>query len=201
MLKPMDILLVGVGGQGTILASRILAHVGQAAGYDVKVSEIHGMAQRGGSVVTQVRMGEKVFSPIIEESGADVILAFEKLEAMRWLKHLKPGGSLIVNDQEVYPVPVLAGLAVYPENITGYLKSKVKDAVVLDALNIAKSCGNTKTTNVVLVGVLASLLHFPLESWMEALEAKVPARFIEVNKKAFNAGYELGSNRQTAGCQ
>lgn len=201
MLKPIDILLVGVGGQGTILASRILAHVGQAAGYDIKVSEIHGMAQRGGSVVTQVRMREKVYSPIIEEGKADIILAFEKLEAMRWLKHIKPRGSLIVNDQAVYPVPVLAGLAVYPDDITDYLKAKVKDAVVLDALSIAKECGNTKTTNVVMVGVLASLLHFPFENWVEALEAKVPAKFIEVNKKAFKTGYELGSNRQTAGCK
>lgn len=195
MLKPMDILLVGVGGQGTILASRILSHVGQAAGYDIKVSEIHGMAQRGGSVVTQVRMREKVYSPIIEEGGADIILAFEKLEAMRYLNYVKPEGSLIVNNQEVYPVPVLAGLATYPEGITDYLKAKAKNVILLDALNIAKECGNTKATNVVLVGVLASLLHFPLENWMEALEAKVPERFIEVNKKAFQAGYELDTNR------
>ncbi len=192
MLKPMDILLVGVGGQGTILASRILAYVGQVSGYDIKVSEIHGMAQRGGSVVTQVRMGEKVYSPIIEKGEADIVLAFEKLEALRWFNYVKPGGSLIVNNQAIYPVPVLAGLASYPQNITQYLKSKVSDIIVLDALNIAKDCGNTKAANVVLVGVLASLLHFPKDSWIDALETIVPAKFIEVNKKAFQAGYDMG---------
>ncbi|MFZ5646408.1 MAG: indolepyruvate oxidoreductase subunit beta [Bacillota bacterium] len=187
----IDILLVGVGGQGTILASRILAHVGQSMGYDIKVSEIHGMAQRGGSVVTQVRMGEKVYSPLIEEGKADVILAFEKLEGLRWFSYLKPGGSLIVNDQSIYPVPVLAGLAEYPEDITGYLKSKVRDTVVVDALGIARDCGNVKAANVVLVGVLAKRLPFPEGQWQEALAARVPAKFLDVNKAAFNSGYKL----------
>ncbi|MFZ5632355.1 MAG: indolepyruvate oxidoreductase subunit beta [Bacillota bacterium] len=192
MLKPLDILLVGVGGQGTILASRVLAHVGQSMGYDIKVSEIHGMAQRGGSVVTQVRMGEKVYTPLIEEGGADAILAFEKLEGLRWLSYLKPDGSMIVNDQAIYPVPVLAGLAAYPGDITGYLKSKVKNTVVVDALGMAGDCGNVKAANVVLLGVLASRLPFPEEKWQEALEARVPARFLELNRAAFKAGYDLG---------
>ena len=192
MLKPIDVLLVGVGGQGTILASRILAHVGEAAGYDIKVSEIHGMAQRGGSVVTQVRMGEKVYSPLIEEGGADAVLAFEKLEGLRWLSHLKPGGAVIVNDQAIYPVPVLAGLAQYPEDIAGYIKSRIAGAMVVDAVGIARQCGNIKAANVVLVGLLARRLPFPLEKWLEALEAKVPAKFLEVNRAAFQAGYNLG---------
>jgi len=191
-VREIDILLVGVGGQGTILASRILAHVGQAAGYDIKVSEIHGMAQRGGSVVTQVRMGEKVYSPLIEEGRADVILAFEKLEALRWLSYLKPGGSLLVNDQAIYPVPVLAGLAQYPQDITGYLKAKVKDTVVLDALGTARECGNARAANVVLVGLLARRLPFAEDNWQEALAARVPARFLDVNRKAFAAGYGIG---------
>jgi indolepyruvate ferredoxin oxidoreductase beta subunit len=180
-----------VGGQGTILASRILAHVGQAAGYDIKVSEIHGMAQRGGSVVTQVRMGKKVYSPLIEEGRADVILAFEKLEALRWLSYLKPGGSLLVNDQAIFPVPVLAGIAQYPEDINGYLKAKVKDTVVVDALGMARECGNAKAANVVLVGLLAKRLPFPEEKWQEALAARVPSKFLELNKRAFAAGYGI----------
>jgi indolepyruvate ferredoxin oxidoreductase beta subunit len=192
MNKPLNILLVGVGGQGTILASKILAQVGQSAGYDIKVSEIHGMAQRGGSVVTQVRMSDRVFSPIIEDGEADVVIAFEKLEGLRWLSYVRPGGALVVNDQAIFPVPVLAGLAEYPQDIPEYIKSKVENAVIFDALNIARECGNSKAANVVLVGVLASLLPFSLDSWTEALEAKIPAKFIQVNKKAFQAGYELG---------
>lgn len=192
MLKPLDILLVGVGGQGTILASRILAHVAQSAGYDIKVSEIHGMAQRGGSVVTQVRMGEKVYSSMIEEGRADAILAFEKLEALRWVSYLKPGGTIIVNDQAIYPVPVLAGLAQYPDDIAGYLKSKIKDTVVVDALGKAKECGNIRAANVVLVGVLARRLPFDAGKWQEALEARVPAKFLELNRAAFKVGYDLG---------
>lgn len=191
-MRELDILLVGVGGQGTILASRILAHVGQSAGYDIKVSEIHGMAQRGGSVVTQVRMGSKVYSPLIEENKADIILAFEKLEALRWLSYLKPGGSMLVNDQSIYPVPVLAGLAEYPEDINWYLKSKINDTVFVDALNIARECGNVKAANVVLVGLLARRLPFAEELWQEALTARVPAKFLDVNRKAFIEGYNIG---------
>ncbi|MFZ5596712.1 MAG: indolepyruvate oxidoreductase subunit beta [Bacillota bacterium] len=190
-MRKYDILMVGVGGQGTILASRILAHIGQSMGYDIKVSEIHGMAQRGGSVVTQVRMGDKVYSPLIEEGGADVILAFEKLEGLRWLNYLKPGGGMIVNNQSIYPVPVLAGLAQYPEDINGYLKARVKDLVVADADKIAGECGNVKAANVVLVGVLSGRLSFPEDKCQEALAARVPPKFLDVNRKAFYAGYGL----------
>lgn len=191
MLKSMDVLMVGVGGQGTILASKILVHAAGAAGYDIKMSEIHGMAQRGGSVSTQVRLGEKVYSPLIEEGKADVILAFEKLEGLRWLNFLKNGGAMIVNDQAIAPVPVLAGLAEYPADINGYIGSRVPGSLVVDATGIAAACGNAKAANVVLVGVLARRLPITLELWQAALEARVPARFLEINKTAFQRGYNL----------
>jgi indolepyruvate ferredoxin oxidoreductase beta subunit len=187
----MDVLMVGVGGQGTILASKILVHAAGAAGYDIKMSEIHGMAQRGGSVSTQVRLGEKVYSPLIEEGRADAILAFEKLEGLRGLNFLKEGGSIIVNDQAIAPVPVLAGLAEYPADIGGYIQAKVPGALVVDATKIAAECGNPKAANVVLVGVLARRLPIPLELWQAALEARVPPKFLEINKTAFARGYNL----------
>ncbi|MBF7081487.1 indolepyruvate oxidoreductase subunit beta [Desulfallas sp. Bu1-1] len=188
MLKPVDVLMVGVGGQGTILASKVLAAAARAAGYDVKMSEIHGMAQRGGSVVTQVRLGEKVHSPLISEGEADVILAFEQLEALRWLPYLKPGGTIIINNQRIYPVPVLAGAAEYPENIIGKIKERVTSVLVLDALQKAIECGNAKAANVVLLGALAKQLPIEEKIWREALAATVPPRFLEVNQKAFNEG-------------
>jgi indolepyruvate ferredoxin oxidoreductase beta subunit len=188
MLKPVDVLMVGVGGQGTILASKVLAAAARAAGYDVKMSEIHGMAQRGGSVVTQVRLGEKVHSPLISEGEADVILAFEQLEALRWLPYLKPGGTIIINNQRIYPVPVLAGAAEYPENIIGKIRERVTSVLVLDALQKAIECGNAKAANVVLLGALAKQLPIEEKIWREALAATVPPRFLEVNQKAFNEG-------------
>lgn len=189
MLKPVDILLVGVGGQGTILASKVLCAAAKAAGYDIKMSEIHGMAQRGGSVVTQVRLGEEVHSPLIEEGRADVILAFEQLEGLRWLPWLKKGGIIIVNRQVIYPVPVLAGLAEYPAGALDYIRTKVPGAVIMDALEKAVACGNAKTANIVLLGALARQLPIPAETWQRAMEEVVPQRFLEVNKKAFTAGY------------
>lgn len=191
MLKPIDILMVGVGGQGTILASKILAHAAQQSGYDIKVSEIHGMAQRGGSVVTQVRLGEKVFSPMVTDGEVDVLLAFEKLEALRWMHCLKPGGAMIVNDQAIAPIPVLAGAAEYPENANEYIASKVPNTMVVNALKIALECGNPKAANVVLVGMLAKRLPIEEKVWQDSLEATVPAKFLEVNRKAFAAGYNL----------
>lgn len=192
MLKEMNILIVGVGGQGTILASKILADVAQQQGYDVKVSEIHGMAQRGGSVVTQVRMGEKIYAPIISEGQADIILAFEQLEALRWVHFLKEEGTLIVNRQVIEPVPVLLGLQPYPTGIIEKLKAHVKDVIDLDALDIAGKCGNKKAVNVVLMGVLAKKMNIPREVWDRALDNKVPARFLELNKQAFEAGWMAG---------
>lgn len=190
MLKPVDVLMVGVGGQGTILASRVLAQAALETGYDIKVSEIHGMAQRGGSVVTQVRLGEKVFSPLIPEGGADVVLAFEKLEGLRLLPYLKPGGSIIINEQEIPPVPVLVGAAEYPAGIVEYIRSTAPDVVAVNALGIAEKCGNPKAANVVLLGVMARRLPFEREVWDRALAARVPAKLLEVNKTAFAAGYE-----------
>lgn len=191
MLKPIDVLMVGVGGQGTILATRVLAQAAQEAGYDIKLSEIHGMAQRGGSVVTQVRLGEKVFSPLIPAGGADVVLAFEKLEGLRLLPALKPGGTIIINEQEIPPVPVLVGVAEYPANIVEYIRSAVSNVVAVNALEIAEKCGNPKAANMVLLGAMARRLPFGLEVWEKALAARIPARLLKVNQAAFTAGYAL----------
>ncbi len=190
MFKPVDILMVGVGGQGTILASRVLAQAALETGYDIKVSEIHGMAQRGGSVVTQVRLGEKVFSPLIPDGGADIVLAFEKLEGLRLLPALKPGGIIIINEQEIPPVPVLAGVAEYPANIVDYIRSAVSNVVAVDALGLAEKCGSAKAANIVLLGVMARRLPFGREVWEKALAERIPARLLEVNKAAFAAGYD-----------
>ncbi len=190
MLKPVDILMVGVGGQGTILASRILALAAQEAGYDIKVSEIHGMAQRGGSVVTQVRLGEKIYSPLIATGGADVLLAFEKLESLRLLASLKSGGTIIINEQEIPPVPVLTGAAEYPRNILEFIRSKAPNTVSVDAHKIARECGNPKAANVVLLGVMARSLPIERGIWEKALGRRVPPKLLEVNKAAFAAGYD-----------
>lgn len=189
--KVMNIFIVGVGGQGTILASRILSYLGQQEGYDVKVSEIHGMAQRGGSVVTQVRMGKIVHSPLIAEGQADIILAFERLEALRWMHYLKKGGVMIINDQAIEPVPVLMGLQEYPANIVERIRRKVPDTIAIDALALARKCGNDKASNVVLMGVLARKMGFAKEKCMQALVAKVPAKFLELNKCAFEEGWNI----------
>ena len=192
MLKPVDVLMVGVGGQGAILASRVLAQAVEEAGYDIKVSEIHGMAQRGGSVVTQIRLGQKVYSPLITEGGADVLLAFEKLEALRLLPFLKPGGTMIINNQAIFPVPVLVGAAEYPDNIFEYISSAVPNTIVVDALDIAVKCGSSKAANVVLLGTLARNLPIERKVWDKALADRVPSKFLDVNKAAFTAGYEYG---------
>lgn len=190
MIKPVDILIVGVGGQGTVLASKILAQVGLEIGVDVKVSEIHGMAQRGGSVVTQVRFGKEVHSPIIKKGGADIILAFEKLEALRWLDYLSGDGQIIVNDQQIDPMPVIMGAVQYPQDILDTINNSAANTLVIDALSLAKDAGNIKTANVVLLGILARQLDIPKEVWLKALENIVPAKFFEVNKNAFELGYK-----------
>lgn len=191
MSKVLNILLVGVGGQGTILASNILSHVALESGNEVKVSEIHGMSQRGGSVVTQVRMGEKIYSPLIQAGEADIILAFEQLEAFRWVNFLKPEGTMIVNTQMMDPMPVVIGAAKYPEQIVNKLTSKLKNILTVDALKTAQEAGNGKAANVVLMGVLAKYMHLQPEVWQKALEAKIPPKLLEVNKKAFSAGFKL----------
>ena len=183
-----NIMIVGVGGQGTLLASRILGNAVISEGYDVKVSEVHGMSQRGGSVVTYVKYGDKVYSPVIDEGEADVILAFELLEAYRALPFLKKGGKIIVNDQRIDPMPVITGAANYPADIAKKL-SEVADVTVVDALALAKEAGNIKAVNVALIGVMAKSSELSYDRWVKTLEETVPQKFLEVNKKAFDLGY------------
>ncbi len=185
-----SILFVGVGGQGTILASKILTEGLLKNGYDVKMSEVHGMAQRGGSVTTQVRFGKKVYSPLIEEGTADVIVAFEKGEAARWLTYLKKDGYLVVNDYEIYPVPVLIGEEKYPEDVNARLKKTVENTIVVDATNIAEQLGNIKAQNVVILGTLIKALKLENINWNEILEVIVPPKAIDLNKKALVKGIE-----------
>jgi indolepyruvate ferredoxin oxidoreductase beta subunit len=190
MNEVKSILFVGVGGQGTILASKVLTEGLLKHGYDVTMSEVHGMAQRGGSVTTQVRFGKKVYSPLIEKGTADVIVAFEKSEAARWLPFLKKGGYLVVNDYEIYPVPVLIGAESYPENVNERLKSSVEKTIILDANGIAEELGNIKTQNVVILGALIKALGLENIDWNEVLEGSVPPKAIELNKKALARGMD-----------
>ncbi len=185
-----NIMIVGVGGQGTLLASRILGNTVIGEGYDVKVSEVHGMSQRGGSVVTYVRYGDKVNSPIIDKGTADIILAFESLEAMRALPYLKKGGRMIANIQRMDPMPVITGAATYPENIHEKL-SALCDLTSVNALDLAKEAGNTKSVNVVLIGVMARSTDIPYEKWIETIKTTVKPAFVDVNIKAFDLGYNL----------
>ena len=185
-----NIMIVGVGGQGSLLASKLLGKLLSNEGYDVKVSEVHGMSQRGGSVVTYVKYGEKVFSPIIDEGEADIILAFELLEAYRALPYLKKGGKIIVNNQQIDPMPVITGAMEYPADIVKKL-SAVADVTVADALSAAKEAGNAKAVNVVLIGVLAKNSEIPYEKWVETIKTTVPAKFLDINIKAFDIGYNL----------
>ena len=185
-----NIMIVGVGGQGTLLASRILGNTLIEEGYDVKVSEVHGMSQRGGSVVTYVKYGNKVYSPIIDKGEADIILAFELLEAYRALPFLKKNGKIIVNEQKISPMPVITGNATYPENICEKI-SNSSNLIPVDALALAKKAGNTKAVNVVLIGILAKSTDIPYERWIESLKKTVPEKFLELNINAFNLGYEL----------
>ena len=183
-----SIMIVGVGGQGTLLASRILGNTLISAGYDVKVSEVHGMSQRGGSVTTYVRFGEKVWSPIIERGGADIILSFELLEALRALPYLKPDGHIIVNTQQIDPMPVITGAAEYPQGIAEFLTSKA-GVTAVDALALAREAGSIKAVNIVLIGLLAKNTTIPRERWEETIRTTVPPKFLEINLKAFALGY------------
>ena len=186
----MNIMIVGVGGQGTLLASRILGNTVMNEGYDVKVSEVHGMSQRGGSVVTYVKFGEKVYSPIIDRGEADIILAFEKLEAYRALTKNKKGGKMLVNTQEIDPMPVITGAMKYPENIEEKLDAKI-DITTVDALKYAKEAGNVKAVNVVLIGLMAKNTDIPYEKWVNTIKTSTPEKFLESNVKAFDLGYNL----------
>lgn len=191
MKASVSILLVGVGGQGTILASRIITDVALRQGYDVKMTEIHGMAQRGGSVVTQVRMGEKIHSPLIEPGQADYIVAFEQLEALRWLHFLNDKGTIIVNTQRINPMTVITGAAEYPNDALEQIEARAPKMVQLNALEVAEQLGNMRVVNVVLLGAMAKQMVIPQADWLAALEATVPARFLELNLKAFQAGYDF----------
>lgn len=187
MSEVRNILLVGVGGQGTILASKILSDGLAQAGYDVKMSEIHGMSQRGGNVSTQIRFGEKVYSPIVGKGEADVIVAFEKMEALRWIEYLKKGGKMVINDFEIPSVPIQQGVAKYPEGILDELVHKAKVSV-FKAGEIAAQLGNTKTMNVVLLGALIKAMDIPGIDWEEVIRSNVKKGFEEINIKAFRAG-------------
>ncbi len=183
------IMIVGVGGQGTLLASRILGSALLSQGYDVKVSEVHGMSQRGGSVVTYVKYGEKVYSPVVGEGEADLILAFEQLEAARWLSCLKTDGKVIVNTQKIDPMSVVIGDSVYPDGVLDAVRNAGAAVVELDALPLAVEAGSPKATNVVLIGAMAKNTDIPKETWLDAVKSCVPAKFLDMNLKAFELGY------------
>ncbi|MBQ3499096.1 MAG: indolepyruvate oxidoreductase subunit beta [Clostridia bacterium] len=190
-METKSIMIVGVGGQGTLLSSRLLGAVLTTKGYDVKVSEVHGMSQRGGSVVTYVKYGDEVYSPIIEKGEADYILSFEQLEAARWLPYLKQGGKLIVNTQKIDPMPVVIGAAEYPQGVIEAIAATGTDITSIDALSLAVEAGSSKAVNVVLMGVLASKTDIAYDTWVEAVKATVPAKFLELNLKAFDLGYNF----------
>ncbi len=183
-----NIMIVGVGGQGSLLASKLLGHLLMGRGYDVKVSEVHGMSQRGGSVVTFVRYGEKVYSPVIDRGEADAIVSFELLEAARWLSYLKPEGRVVTNTQRIDPMPVITGAAEYPEGLVEKLESAGAKVDALDCLGLAEEAGSAKAVNLVLLGRLSHYFDFPIEAWQEAIEACVPAKFLELNRRAFELG-------------
>lgn len=189
-METKNIMIVGVGGQGTLVTSRILGALAIEAGYDVKLSEVHGMAQRGGSVVTFVRYGDKVYEPIVEEGQADVLIAFERLEALRYSQFLKKNGAVVVNDQRIDPMPVVIGAAKYPENILEDLQQKYRIYKV-DAVSEARNLGNIRVFNVIVLGIAAQHMDFGKELWLKVIERVVPPKTIEINKKAFEIGYNL----------
>lgn len=187
-METKNIMIVGVGGQGSLLASKLLGALLTDEGYDVKVSEVHGMSQRGGSVVTYVRFGDKVYSPVVTEGEADFIVSFEKLEAARHIKCLKKGGTVVVNTQRIDPMPVITGAEEYPENILDELKAKGISVDSIDALSLAEKAGSGKAVNIVLMGRLSKYFDIPAEKWLSAIEKCVKPQFVEVNRKAFDLG-------------
>ena len=184
-----NIMIVGVGGQGSLLASKLLGHLLLSEGYDVKVSEVHGMSQRGGSVVTYVRFGEKVYSPIIDKGQADFIVSFEKLEAARYLEYLKTDGRIVVNTQEIDPMPVITGATQYPADLVAKMEAAGAKVDAMDCLSLAEQAGSSKAVNIVLMGRLSRYFdEIPVEKWQKAIEECVPAKFLELNQKAFLLG-------------
>ena len=188
-MKTVSVMIVGVGGQGSLLASKLLGRLLVDEGYDVKVSEVHGMSQRGGSVVTYVRFGDKVYSPIITDGEADIIISFEKLEAGRYASFLKKDGRIVVNTQQIDPMPVIIGASEYPENVLDELTEKGVSVDALDALSLAEQAGSSKAVNIVLMGKAAKYFDIPYEKWITAIENTVAPKFVEMNKKAFELGY------------
>ena len=187
-METKNIMIVGVGGQGSLLASKLLGRLLLTRGYDIKVSEVHGMSQRGGSVVTYVRFGDKVYSPVIDKGMADYIVSFELLEAARWTEYLKKDGKIIVNTQQINPMPVIIGAAEYPENLVEKMVTAGIDVDAFDALSLAEEAGSSKAVNIVLMGHLSKNFDFTQEEWLEAIEQSVPPKFLELNKKAFMLG-------------
>lgn len=183
-----NIMIVGVGGQGSLLASKLLGHLLVHQGFDVKVSEVHGMSQRGGSVVTYVRFGDKVYSPIIDKGEADFIVSFEELEAARWLEYLKPGGRIIVSTQQIDPMPVIIGAAAYPDRLVEKMTALGVKVDAMDALKLAEQAGYAKSVNLVLMGRLSRYFDFPAEVWEAAIEACVPPKARQLNLRAFELG-------------
>jgi len=188
-METKSIMIVGVGGQGSLLASKLLGRLLMDEGYDVKVSEVHGMSQRGGSVVTYVRFGEKVYSPVVEDGEADIIVSFEKMEAARWLTKLKKDGTVVVNTQQIDPMPVIVGAAVYPTQVLEEMEAAGAHVDALDALALAEKAGSSKAANIVLMARVAKYFDIPYEKWIAAIEKTVAPRFVEMNKKAFELGY------------
>ena len=187
-MKTRNIMIVGVGGQGSLLASKLLGRLLLTRGYDIKVSEVHGMSQRGGSVVTFVRFGEKVYSPVIDKGEADYIVSFELLEAARWTEFLKPGGKIIVNTQQINPMPVIIGAAQYPEELVSKMEAAGLAVDAFDALTLAEQAGSSKAVNIVLMGHLSRNFDFTQEEWLDAIAQSVPPKFLELNKTAFLLG-------------
>ncbi len=187
-METKNVMIVGVGGQGSLLASKLLGRLLLNRGYDIKVSEVHGMSQRGGSVVTYVRFGDKVYSPVIDKGEADYIVSFELLEAARWTEYLKPNGKIITNTQQINPMPVIIGAMAYPEDLLSKMQEAGVDVDAMDALTLAEQAGSPKAVNLVLMGRLSRYFDIPQEEWIAAIEASVPPKFLEMNKIAFELG-------------
>lgn len=187
-METKNIMIVGVGGQGSLLASKLLGRLLLTKGYDVKVSEVHGMSQRGGSVVTYVRYGDRVYSPVIDKGQADLIMSFELLEAARWTEYLKPGGKIVANIQQINPMPVITGAAAYPEHLTEKMTAAGIALDAVDALKLAEQAGSSKAVNLVLMGRLSKYFDFTEEDWMKAIEQSVPPKYLDFNKQAFLLG-------------
>jgi len=187
-MSTQNIMIVGVGGQGSLLASKLLGRLLLNEGFDAKVSEVHGMSQRGGSVVTFIRYGEKVYSPVIDKGQADVIVSFELLEAVRWLEYLAPKGRILTNTQQIEPMPVITGAAVYPDKLVEKIESTGASIDAVDAIALALRAGSPKAVNIVMMGRLSKYYHFSKESWLKALEESVPERFLNMNRRAFELG-------------